>query len=118
VKSKEVLSGVLNTENLLETIKHIIDKEGIEELLRQGYELHINGVRRLTPLECERLQGYADGWTDIVMTDKKGRAKPISDNARYKALGNSVAVPCVIFLLERLKKYIESNGGIYESTGT
>lgn len=47
-------------------------------------------VRRLTPLECERLQGFPDGWTDIPGA---------SDSARYKALGNSVAIPCVIFVL-------------------
>jgi len=47
-------------------------------------------VRRLTPLECERLQGFPDGWTDIPGA---------SDSARYKALGNSVAIPCVTFVL-------------------
>ena len=43
-------------------------------------------IRRLTPLECERLQGFPDGWTDLPGA---------SDSARYKALGNSVAIPCV-----------------------
>ena len=47
-------------------------------------------IRRLTPLECERLQGFPDGWTDIVGA---------SDSARYKALGNSVAIPCVDYVL-------------------
>ena len=47
-------------------------------------------LRRLTPLECERLQGFPDGWTDLPNA---------SDSARYKALGNSVAIPCVDFLL-------------------
>jgi len=47
-------------------------------------------IRRLTPLECERLQGFPDGWTDIP---------DASDSARYKALGNSVAIPCVEFVL-------------------
>ena len=51
-------------------------------------------VRRLTPMECERLQGYPDGWTDIgPWTDTKGKLhKESSDSARYKALGNSIAV--------------------------
>ena len=51
-------------------------------------------VRRLTPLECERLQGFPDGWTDIgAWTDTKGKLhKESSDSARYKALGNSIAV--------------------------
>ena len=47
-------------------------------------------IRRLTPLECERLQGFPDGWTNIPSA---------SDSARYKALGNSVAIPCVEFIL-------------------
>ena len=50
-------------------------------------------VRRLTPLECERLQGFPDGWTDIgEWTDSKGKVHDSSDSARYKALGNSIAV--------------------------
>ena len=47
-------------------------------------------IRRLTPLECERLQGFPDHWTDLPGA---------SDSARYKALGNSVAIPCVDFVL-------------------
>ena len=50
-------------------------------------------IRRLTPLECERLQGFPDGWTDIPNA---------SDSARYKALGNSVAIPCVEFIMLRI----------------
>jgi len=51
-------------------------------------------VRRLTPLECERLQGYPDGWTEFGHDGRR-----ISDNQRYRALGNSVAVPCVVSVL-------------------
>ena len=47
-------------------------------------------IRRLTPLECERLQGFPDGWTNLP-----GAA----DSKRYKALGNSVAVPCVVYIM-------------------
>ena len=50
-------------------------------------------IRRLTPLECERLQGFPDGWTDIPGA---------SDSARYKALGNSLAIPCVEFIMSRI----------------
>lgn len=51
-------------------------------------------VRRLTPLECERLQGYPDGWTDIgEWTDTKGKKHKPADTPRYKALGNSIALP-------------------------
>jgi len=50
-------------------------------------------VRRLTPLECERLQGFPDGWTDIGdWTDSKGKLHKAADGPRYKALGNSIAV--------------------------
>lgn len=50
-------------------------------------------VRRLTPLECERLQGYPDGWTDIgEWTDSKGKKHKPADSPRYRALGNSIAV--------------------------
>ena len=51
-------------------------------------------VRRLTPTECERLQGYPDGWTDIgEWTDTKGKKHKPADSPRYKALGNSIALP-------------------------
>ena len=56
-----------------------------------------NLSRRLTPLECERLQGYPDGWTDVPSA---------SDSARYKALGNSVAIPCVEYLMPRVAMVI------------
>lgn len=53
-----------------------------------------DGVRRLTPKECERLQGFPDGWTDIgEWTDSKGKTHQSTDSARYKALGNSIAIP-------------------------
>jgi site-specific DNA-cytosine methylase len=116
-KSKQALCDAFQTDNLLEAIENIIDREGIEALLRQGYELHINGVRRLTPLECERLMGYEDYWTATAITGKDGKTKTISDNARYRALGNSVAVPCVIFLLERLKHSHFRQGGTDEHSG-
>lgn len=60
-------------------------------------------VRRLTPLECERLQGFPDGWTDIGdYIDSKGRKKHTSDTARYRALGNSIALPPWRWVLKRL----------------
>ncbi|MBR4060120.1 MAG: DNA cytosine methyltransferase [Lachnospiraceae bacterium] len=54
-------------------------------------------VRRLIPLECERLMGFPDYWTDIPGA---------SDSARYRALGNSVAVPCVDFILCGIAFYL------------
>lgn len=60
-------------------------------------------VRRLTPLECERLQGYPDGWTDIgEWTDSNGKAHKEADSPRYKALGNSIALPPWAWVLTRL----------------
>lgn len=61
-------------------------------------------VRRLTPLECERLQGYPDGWTDIgEWVDSNGKKHPEStDSARYKAIGNSIAIPPWMYVLQRL----------------
>lgn len=60
-------------------------------------------VRRLTPLECERLQGFPDGWTDIgEWIDSKGKKHKCSDSARYKALGNSIALPFWRFLCKRI----------------
>lgn len=55
-------------------------------------------VRRLTPVECERLQGFPDGWTDIPY---RGKAAP--DGPRYKALGNSMAVPCMAWIGARIQ---------------
>ena len=56
---------------------------------------HAQLIRRLTPLECERLQGLPDDWTNIPGA---------SDSARYRALGNSVAIPCVEFIMRSLKE--------------
>ena len=65
------------------------------------YGRHI--VRRLTPMECERLQGYPDGWTDIgEWTDTNGKKHKTSDAARYKALGNSIALPPWKWVLKRI----------------
>lgn len=67
-------------------------------------------VRRLTPLECERLQGYPDGWTDIgEWIDSKGKKHESSDSARYKALGNSIALPPWRFVLSRVNAYLKEH---------
>ena len=60
-------------------------------------------VRRLTPLECERLQGFPDGWTDIgEWVDSNGKKHKEADSPRYKALGNSIALPPWKWVLKRL----------------
>ena len=55
-------------------------------------------IRRLTPGECELLQGFPPGWTDVPSA---------SDSARYRALGNSVAIPCVEFIMKSLREVTE-----------
>jgi len=70
-------------------------------------------VRRLTPLECERLQGYPDGWTLIPnFIDGKGKKKEASDSARYKALGNSVALPNVFYVLYGIAEQLGFKGSM------
>ena len=68
-------------------------------------------VRRLTPLECERLQGYPDGWTDIGdWLDTEGKGRKGSDAARYKALGNSIALPFWQWMAERMIAVMKEDG--------
>lgn len=70
----------------------------LQNVVRQSMTL-----RRLTPLECERLQGFPDGWTDIGdWGDGKGKKRKTTDSARYKALGNSIALPPWKWVLKRL----------------
>ena len=68
-------------------------------------------VRRLTPLECERLQGFPDGWTDIgEWTDTKGKKHKDADSPRYKALGNSIALPFWEWMAERICNQLRKDG--------
>lgn len=69
-------------------------------------------VRRLTPMECERLQGFPDGWTDIGdWVDSKGKKhKGESDSPRYKALGNSIALPFWEWMAERMVAQLRKDG--------
>ena len=65
-------------------------------------------VRRLTPTECERLQGYPDGWTDIgEYTNGKGKRTKTADSSRYKALGNSIALPPWKWVIKRISAVYE-----------
>lgn len=64
-------------------------------------------VRRLTPTECERLQGYPDGWTDIgEWVDENGKKHKPADSPRYKALGNSIALPQWFWIAQKMKPYL------------
>ena len=60
-------------------------------------------VRRLTPRECERLQGFPDDFTEIPWRGKTDTP----DGPRYKALGNSMAVPCIAWIMNRLRASME-----------
>jgi DNA (cytosine-5)-methyltransferase 1 len=78
-------------------------------------------VRRLTPVECERLQGYPDGWTDIgEWTDTKGKKHKYADSPRYKALGNSIALPQWFWIAQKMKPYLSEKatlGSLFDGIG-
>ena len=78
-------------------------------------------VRRLTPVECERLQGYPDGWTDIGdWTDSKGKKHKYADSPRYKALGNSIALPQWFWLVQKMRPYLKEKptlGSLFDGLG-
>jgi DNA (cytosine-5)-methyltransferase 1 len=79
------------------------DEDNFPTLRKEGNGAAIAGptVRRLTPIECERLQGFPDGWTSHRMDDKKGLVEQ-ADSARYKQMGNAVAVPVVEWVIRGL----------------
>ena len=82
------------------------DKDNFNCVVQAVYCRYI--VRRLTPLECERLQGYPDRWTDIgKYTNSNGKKRNSSDASRYKALGNSIALPSWKWVLKRICAYYE-----------
>ena len=78
-------------------------------------------VRRLTPTECERLQGYPDGWTDLgEWVDSKGKAHKAADALRYKALGNSIALPQWYYVLGGIADRLPDNatlGSLFDGIG-
>ena len=78
-------------------------------------------VRRLTPMEYERLQGFPDGWTDIgEWMDSKGKRHKAADSPRYKALGNSIALPFWDFLAKRISaQYLRpvTIGSLFDGIG-
>ena len=78
-------------------------------------------VRRLTPMECERLQGFPDHWTDIgEWIDEKGKRHKDADSPRYKALGNSIALPFWDWMLRRIARYLPEGatlGSLFDGIG-
>ena len=94
----------------------------------RGQSLNLNNtvrqnmvMRRLTPMECERLQGFPDHWTDIgEWRDSKGKLRKPSDSPRYKALGNSIALPFWDFLAKRISaQYLRpvTMGSLFDGIG-
>ena len=94
----------------------------------RGQSLNLNNtvrqnmvVRRLTPMECERLQGYPDGWTDIgEWRDSKSKLRDSADSPRYKACGNSIALPFWDFLAKRISaQYLRpvTMGSLFDGIG-
>lgn len=78
-------------------------------------------VRRITPTECERLQGYPDGWTDLgAWVDSKGKIHKPADTPRYKALGNSIALPQWYYVLGGIADRLPDNstiGSLFDGIG-
>ena len=106
---------------------------GTLQAKESGQSLNLNNtvrqnmvVRRLTPMECERLQGFPDGWTDIgdwIKTDKRGReikVKGSADSPRYKALGNSIALPQWFWIAQKMRPYLKDKptlGSLFDGIG-
>ena len=96
-----------------------------------GEENMDTAVRRLTPLECERLQGFPDNWTlignpddingDYWWTDSTGKRRKVADSGRYKALGNSIALPWWRVLARRIMAHYEREevtmGSLFDGIG-
>lgn len=82
-------------------------KTGSEQQFRaqsgDGFPVTTDGVRRMTPTECERLQGFEDGWTAWGI-DENGKRVEQSDSARYKQCGNAVSIPPVEWIARRIKE--------------
>lgn len=78
-------------------------------------------VRRLTPVECERLQGFPDNYSNIGdWTDSKGKKHKYADSPRYKALGNSIALPQWFWMVQKMRPYLKENpklGSLFDGIG-
>ena len=87
------------------SLKERDHKDSTDLILRGGCNLD-SVVRRLTPLECERLQGMPDNWSKYGV-DENGRAYELSDSARYKLQGNGIATPFWRWLMKRISAQYE-----------
>lgn len=113
-----IANGQLNL-NPIDGVSHTLNCMHDPETI-----IHNQQIRRLTPLECTRLQGYPDGWVDIgEWTDSKGRLHKETDQPKYKALGNSIALPFWKWLLSRIYKKLKETtseptlGSLFDGIG-
>ena len=97
------------------------DYKDATDLVGGGTDNMQTAVRRLTPLECERLQGFPDGWTDMgEWVDSNGKTRQTTDSARYKALGNSIALPYWKVLARRISSHYDRDitiGSLFDGIG-
>lgn len=121
VLTKGTVAGFNGHKSITGSIQYREDTAPTLESNMPGNVLKEMIVRRLTPLECERLQGFPDGWTDIGdYIDSKGRKKHTSDTARYRALGNSIALPPWRWVLSRLCRQYKTPatmGSLFDGIG-
>lgn len=101
---------VVTYQNVTETVDTCISKGTSNQLANNDmFVANTSIVRRLTPMECERLQGFPDHWTDIgEWVDSNGKKHKDADSPRYKALGNSIALPFWEWMAKRMRKYLHS----------
>ena len=120
--------GQYKESNQASSLKQRDYKDATDLILKGGGNLN-TAVRRLTPLECTRLQGFPDGWVDIgepdekgdyYYTDTTGKRKKVTDSAKYKALGNSIALPFWRYLARRIMAQYEHEvtmGSLFDGIG-
>ena len=133
----QVNEGAAMTEEVSQTLNTMHDAqavmcENVAHTLRtkatcayredaETYQVQNMVVRRLTPLECTRLQGYPDGWVDIGdWVDEKGKKHKDADSPKYKALGNSIALPFWEWMLRRMARYLPEGatlGSLFDGIG-
>lgn len=104
---KAVGNGQLHQVNLSETVGALNCMHD-QQMILIGGGGELASVRRLTVLECTRLQGFPDGWVDIgEWTGSEGKLHKEADSPKYKALGNSIALPFWFYLLRRISAQYE-----------
>lgn len=114
----------LKLNELVGALNCMHDQQAVFEKREEEYMEQQNTtsvVRRLTPRECERLQGFPDDWTNIgEWTDSYGKKHKEADSPRYKALGNSIALPFWQFLARRICAQYERDitmGSLFDGIG-